>query len=97
MLKALTKTGVFTLEQGSDHCLNFIRVRDVALATETALAAPGPFAPLAYNISSGEYWQLGDVAALVRPMFPSAGGVGAGYDYHILEQRYCALLFHRSP
>jgi UDP-glucose 4-epimerase len=71
MLKALTKTGVFTLAQGSDHCFNFIHVRDVALATERALVAPGPFAPLAYNISSGEYWQLGDVAALVRPMFPS--------------------------
>jgi hypothetical protein len=30
--------------------------------TERALVAPGPFAPLAYNISSGEYWRLGDVA-----------------------------------
>jgi nucleoside-diphosphate-sugar epimerase len=71
MLKALTKTGVFALAQGSDHCFNFIHVRDVALATERALIAPGPVAPLAYNISSGEYWQLGDVAALVRPMFPA--------------------------
>jgi hypothetical protein len=32
------------------------------LATGRALAAPGPFAPLAYNISSGECWRLGDVA-----------------------------------
>jgi UDP-glucose 4-epimerase len=71
MLKASTKTGAFTRAQGSDHCFNFIHVRDVALATERALVAPGPFAPLAYNISSGEYWQLGDVAALVRPMFPA--------------------------
>ena len=62
MLKALTKTGAFTLAQGSDHCFNFIHVRDVALATERALVAPGPFAPLAYNISSGEYWRHGDVA-----------------------------------
>jgi UDP-glucose 4-epimerase len=71
MLKALTKTGVFTRAQGSDHCFNFIHVRDVAFATERALVAPGPFAPLAYNISSGECWRLGDVAALVRPMFPA--------------------------
>ena len=71
MLKALTRTGVFTLAQGSDHGFNFIHVRDVALATERALVAPGPFAPLAYNISSGEYWRLGDVAALVRPLFPA--------------------------
>ena len=71
MLKASTKTGAFTLAQGSDHCFNFIHVRDVALATERALVAPGPFAPLAYNISSGEYWRLGDVAGLVRPLFPA--------------------------
>jgi UDP-glucose 4-epimerase len=71
MLKALTKTGAFTLAQGSDHGFNFIHARDVALATERALVAPGPFAPLAYNISSAEYWQLGDVAALVRPLFPT--------------------------
>ena len=27
--------------------------------------------PLAYNISSAEYWRLGDVAELVRQLFPA--------------------------
>jgi len=71
MLKALTQMGTFELAQGSDHCFNFIHVRDVALATERALVSPGPFVPLAYNISSAEYWRLGDVAALVRQLFPA--------------------------
>jgi nucleoside-diphosphate-sugar epimerase len=34
MLKALTQTGAFELAHGSDHCFNFIHVRDVALATD---------------------------------------------------------------
>jgi UDP-glucose 4-epimerase len=71
MFKALTRTGVFELAQGRDHGFNFIHARDVALATERALGVPGLFAPLAYNISSGKYWQLGDMAALVRPLFPA--------------------------
>jgi UDP-glucose 4-epimerase len=71
MLKALTQTGTFELAQGSDHCFNFIHVRDVALAAERALVALGPFAPLAYNISSTEYWRLGNVAELVRQLFPA--------------------------
>jgi nucleoside-diphosphate-sugar epimerase len=71
MLKALTQTGTYELPHGSEHCFNFIYVRDVALATERALIAPGPFVPLAYNISSAEYWRLGDVVALVQPWFPA--------------------------
>jgi nucleoside-diphosphate-sugar epimerase len=71
MLKALTQTGAFELAHGSDHCFNFIHVRDVALATERALVALGPFVPLAYNIASAEYWRLGDVAALVQQLFPA--------------------------
>jgi UDP-glucose 4-epimerase len=71
MLKALTRTGAFELAEGRDHGFNFIHVRDVALATERALSARGPFALPAYNVSSAEYWRLGEVVELVRPLFPS--------------------------
>lgn len=71
MLKALTRTGAFELVEGRDHGFNFIHARDVALATERALSAHGPFALPAYNVSSAEYWRLGEVVELVRPLFPS--------------------------
>jgi nucleoside-diphosphate-sugar epimerase len=71
MLKALTRTGAFELAEGRDHGFNFIHARDVALATERALSAHGPFALTAYNVSSAEYWRLGEVVELVRPLFPS--------------------------
>jgi UDP-glucose 4-epimerase len=71
MLKALTRTGAFELVEGRDHGFNFIHARDVALATERALSAHGLFALPAYNVSSAEYWRLGEVVELVRPLFPS--------------------------
>src|SRR5918999_4485584 len=77
MLKALTRTGAFELAEGRDHGFNFIHARDVALATERALSAHGPFALPAYNVSSAEYWRLGEVVELVRPLFP-AGRIQIG-------------------
>jgi UDP-glucose 4-epimerase len=72
MLKSVRNSGRFVLDQGGDHRFNFIYADDVATATLAALAAPGPFALPAYNVSSAEYWQLTDAADVARGLLPEA-------------------------
>jgi UDP-glucose 4-epimerase len=66
MLKSVAESGGFRAARGRDHHFNFIYVEDVAGATLAALVAPGPLTKRAYNVSSTEYWALGDVVDLIR-------------------------------
>lgn len=66
MLKSVARSGAFRAGRGRDHAFNFIYVEDVARATLAALVAAGPFTKRAYNVSSAEYWPLGDVIDLIR-------------------------------
>jgi UDP-glucose 4-epimerase len=71
LLKAIKKRGSVSLPHGRDHAFNFIHAFDVALATECALTATGPFPCRGYNIS-GEHWQMDSVIDLIRKLFPKA-------------------------
>lgn len=72
MLKSVRVSGRFALDRGGDHGFNFIHVDDVATAALAALAAPGPFALPAYNVSSAEYWRLSDAVDLACRLLPEA-------------------------
>ena len=72
MLKSVRDSRRFVLDRGGDHGFNFIYADDVATATLAALAAQGPFALPAYNVSSAEYWRLADAADLARRLLPEA-------------------------
>ena len=86
MLKSVAKSGAFRAGGGRDHAFNFIYVEDVARAALAALVARGPFTKRAYNVSSTEYWPLGDVVDLIRrEILPHADievgpGLVAGLD-----------------
>lgn len=72
LFKTAVRTGTASLPEGRDHGFNFIHAFDVALATERALAAKGPFPVRGYNVSSGEYWRISDALEIVRKLVPEA-------------------------
>lgn len=79
MLKSVRDLGRFVLAHRGDHGFNFIHADDVATAALAALAAPGPIAAPAYNVSSAEYWRLADAADLARRLLPDAEiAIGSG-------------------
>ncbi|WP_394829333.1 NAD-dependent epimerase/dehydratase family protein [Pendulispora albinea] len=71
ILKSLQRTGSYRFHQGRDHGFNFVHAADVASATLRTLDAKGPFGRFAYNVSSGEYWRVGDLVDLVRKCRPN--------------------------
>jgi UDP-glucose 4-epimerase len=72
----------FAIPYGRDHCYNFIYVRDMAAAAVAAVQSAGVVErPVAYNISSDEYWRLGDVLDVVAELHPGALlAAGPGLD-----------------
>ncbi|MDQ4137473.1 MAG: NAD(P)-dependent oxidoreductase [Actinomycetota bacterium] len=82
VMRGVVHDGSFSIGHGGDHHYNLIYVRDVAAAALAAVEAPAvPDRPLAYNISSSEYWSLSGIAEEVRRAHPAATvEVGPGLE-----------------
>ncbi|BDZ44193.1 epimerase [Naasia aerilata] len=78
VMRGVVHENAFAIPHGADHSYNLIYVRDVASAALAAVTADARSErPLAYNISSSEYWSLAGILDEVRLAYPGAA-VSAG-------------------